>query len=115
MGVWEQINYLTGQTLKTLEDQQPFEILEISNGELLIFIYASLDKRKIKRERIELAWHELLVEGVITESSIKEKYSSGNAAQIAAILAEMPGVAFKTGPVQLSVSAKKKPDEYDDF
>lgn len=105
MGVWEQIDYLTGQTLKTLERHKPFEVMEVTSSDIQIYIYSTLRKQRIKRVEIEGAWQELQKEGFITSSGIKSRYSKNNPAYIAAILASVPGVTHRIKPIQLFVSS----------
>ena len=59
MGVWDQLIFLEGQTLKTLDDQKPFEIMDVSDIDMQILIYANMEERKVKRSRVELAWRTL--------------------------------------------------------
>lgn len=103
MGVWEQLDYLTGQTLKTLESQEPFEVIGVSATGVQIYIYSSLKKRGIYRDEIEGAWRDLQKEGTLTSSDIA-KHTKGNSVFIAAILASVPGVTFRIDPILLSIS-----------
>ena len=103
MGVWERLDYLSGQTLKTLESQEPFEVIEVSATGVRIFIYSSLKKRGIYRDEIEGAWRELQTKGVITYSDIG-RYSKANSDYVAAIIASVPGVSYQIDPLQLSIS-----------
>jgi len=107
MGVWDQIEFLTGQSLKTLEDHQPFEIIENSPVEVQIYIYSTLETRKIRREKIEGAWLQLTKTGSITPNDIKSRYSRSCSSYIASILAVMPGVSYRTNPTELFTSAER--------
>jgi len=107
MGVWDRIEYLIGQSLKTLEQNQPFEIMEITPSDIQICIYSTLETRRIKRGILEGIWMQLISDGCIEESEIRENYSSSNAAFISAILASMPNVTYRLDPLQLSVTTPK--------
>lgn len=107
MGAWEQIDFLTGQTLKTLEQHKPFEVMEITSSDIQIFIYSSLRKRRIKRDEIEGSWEELLKKGIITTSEIKSKYPKTSPAYVAAILASLPGVTYRIKPIRLFISTSQ--------
>jgi hypothetical protein len=104
MGIWDQIDYLGGQTLKTLEQHKPFEVMEVTASDIQIYIYSTLKKHRIKRVEIEGAWQELQEEGAITSSDIKNRYSKNSPAYIAAILASLPGVTHRIKPIQLFVN-----------
>jgi hypothetical protein len=107
MGVWEQIEFLTGQSLKTLDDQQPFEIMENTPGEVQIYIYSTLETRKIRREKIEGAWLQLTRDGSISATEIKSRYSRSCSPYIASILAAMPGISYRTDPTELFATAER--------
>jgi len=104
MGVWDRIEYLIGQSLKTLEQNQPFEIMEITPSDIQICIYSTLETRRIKRGIVEAVWLQLASDGCLKESTIQESYSSSNAPFISAILAPMPNVTYRLDPVELSVT-----------
>ena len=104
MGVWQQVEYLKGHSLKTLEQHKPFELMEVTSDDLQIFVYSNLRKRRIKRLEIEGAWQELLGEGSITSSDIKKRHSKNNATYISAIIAALPGVTHQVKPIRLSIS-----------
>ena len=78
MGIWDQLSYLHGRSLKTLVEQKPFEITEISESDVTILPYATLEARRIKCGIIEGAWLQLTREGTIAELDIREHYSSAN-------------------------------------
>lgn len=103
MGVWQQIDYLAGRTLKTLERHKPFEVIEVTSSDLQIYVYSSLRKLRIQRVEIEGAWQELQEKGTISSSDIKSRYSKNYPAYIAAILASMPGVTHRIKPIRLFV------------
>lgn len=107
MSVWDRVEYLKGQSLKTLEQNQPFEIMEITPGDIQIFIYSTLESRRIKRGVLEGIWMQLANEGCIEESEIREHFSSSNAPYISAILASMPNVTYRLDPLQLSATIPK--------
>jgi hypothetical protein len=106
MGVWEQIDYLSGQSLKTLERHKPFEVTEVTPEDIQIFVYSNLKKRRIKRLEIEGAWEELREEGLISSSDIRQRHSKNNSTYVAAILASLPGVTHQIKPIRLSVSVE---------
>ena len=105
MVVWDHLDYLMGRSLKTLEDQQPFEILEKSSADIQIFVYSSRETRRLKRGILEGAWLQLTRHGVITEEEIKSNHSASNYPYIIAILGTMPTVNYSPNPAKLTTTA----------
>jgi hypothetical protein len=103
MGIWNQLDYLMGQSLKTLERDQPFEILEITPSAIQIIVYSTKETRRIDRGKLEGAWMQLNKQGTISGTSLLDDFSSSNYAYIAAIMAAMPGVSYRADPLELQI------------
>jgi hypothetical protein len=101
MSLWVQIGYLAGHSHKTLDRHKPFEVTSVSSTDVRIYIYSSLRKRTIKRAEIEGAYKELEEKGKLTTSDIRKRHSKASPTYIAAILAALPGVWYRTGPIRL--------------
>ncbi len=99
--LWVQIGYLANHSLKTLERHKPFEVMSVSSTEVRIYVYSSLKQRSVKRAEIEGAYQELVEAGRLTTSDIRERHSKSSSTYVAAILASLPGVWYRTGPIRL--------------
>ncbi len=98
---WQEVRKLQGQTLKTLNLGREFDILQVTDSKVEIFIHSSENPRTIRREEIEGACRELRIQGEITRTEIQQHHSSNNPAYVAAILASLPGVGYSQGPIRL--------------
>ena len=107
MGVWNQLEYLMGQSLKTLEQSQPFEITDITENDIQIFVYTTKQTRRIKRGVLEGAWMQLHKNGRIRQSDLRNNFSSSNSVYISSILAAMPGISFRLDPLELIAAPQK--------
>ena len=98
---WPNVVGLKGRTLRTLAQNKPFDILELSDHELIIRVGSSGRLRKIRRREIEGAYQELLQRGEISARDIQKRHAPRNSAFVSAILAELPGVDHQVKPIRL--------------
>ena len=108
MDIWIEIEKLKGQTLRTLEQQKAFEILEVSSKEILILPRSTKIKRPIQREGIENAYRHLLTTGQITVKEIEDNYTPRSQVYTATILAKLPEVYLSIRPIRLWMKTKEK-------
>ena len=101
MKIWSEIKKLKGTTLKTLDQNRPFDIVEVTDQNVIVKPHARGIARTIKREAIEDAFGELALRGEITRADIRERYANYNPAYVAAILASLPGVTALRKPIRL--------------
>ena len=106
MNIWDEIKRLQGQTLKTLDQKKPFDIVDVSGHAVIVCPQETHTERPITRNEIESSNRHLLPIGQITRTEIREKFSEYNPAYVAAILAELPNVSHAIRPIRLSISAK---------
>ena len=104
MNLWMEINKLTGQTLKTLDRRNPFDVVEVSEHAVVVRPHKSGIERKISRDSMENAYKRLSVAGEITRVEVRENFSQFNPAYVVAILAELPDVKHSIRPIRLWVS-----------
>ncbi len=101
MDVWTEIKALVGQTLRTLDQNNAFDVLAVTDQAVVVCPRASGKERKVKRGEIEPAFHELVTRGMIQRTDIRDRYSNFNPAYVAAILAALPGVRHSVRPICL--------------
>jgi len=105
--VWVEMTKLKGETLKTLAQKKPFDVVEIRARELIVRPCSTGRDRPIPREAIEGAFEELATHGEITRADIRERYSDRSPAYITALLASLPGVTFSLKPIRLRYTAER--------
>jgi len=106
MNIWEEIKKLVGQTVKTLDQKKPSDILDVTDHVVLICPQETQTERPISRDEIENAYRHLVAIGQITRTEIREKFSEYNPAYVAAILAELPNVKHSIRPIKLWITNK---------
>jgi hypothetical protein len=104
MNIRAEIEKLEGTTLSTLDQSKPFDILEVSNQDIIIRPHETAKERKIRRNEVEDAFRRLVAIGELTRSEIREEFSNFNPAYVAAILAELPDVKYSRKPIRLWVT-----------
>ena len=98
--MWSQLARLKGQTLLTLGQGHPFEVVHVSDD--TVAIRTSAGKiRPIPRKHIEAAWEQLATTGALTWQDIHDSHSSFNPTYVAAMLSRLPGVVTELRPIQL--------------
>ena len=100
--MWERVVGLRGKTLETLGRPRPFTIVEVTQNGLEVRVSTG-NVRYIPRPNVESSWAQLLRNKELTLDDIRENHTKANPAYVAAVLAEMPGVTKKTGPIRLSL------------
>ena len=106
MNIWIEIEKLTGQTLVTLDQRKPFDIVDITDHAVTVRPHKTGAERKIPRDNIEGAFKKLLAIGQLTRSEIREEFSNFNPAYVAAILAQLSNVKHSTKPIRLWIVGK---------
>jgi hypothetical protein len=99
--IWSEIKKLKGTTLRTLDQNKPFDIVEVTDQNVIVKPHARGIERTVEREAIEDAFGELALRGEIARTDIQDKYSNFNPAYVAAILASLPGVTVLRKPIRL--------------
>jgi ATP adenylyltransferase len=99
--VWAKIGSLCGQTLLTLDQGQPFDVVAATEQSLIIRMHATGKERRIRRAEIEEAAKHLFSKKEITRAEIRDKYSEANPAYVAALLAALDGVQHTNRPIHL--------------
>lgn len=98
--MWNLLARLEGQTLKTLDRGQPFQILRVSDTALIVRTSTGKNRR-IPRKQIEDAWGQLAATGSLTRQEIRENFAEFNPAYVAALLSNLPGVITELKPIRL--------------
>jgi hypothetical protein len=104
--MWIEIEKLAGQTLVTLDQRKPFDIVEVTDHAVVVRPHKTGIERKIQRDNIEDAFKKLIAIGKLTRSEIREEFSNFNPAYVAAILAQLPNVKHSTKPIRLWMTGK---------
>ena len=93
---------LVGKSFYTLDRKREFRVEEMGDCHLLI-IPSTGKPRRINRQEMEGAWHQLNRRGRITRQEIEKEFHSFNAAFIASLLASasIEGVTSSTNPITL--------------
>ena len=99
MNIWNEIEKLKGQTLATLDQRKPFDIVEITEHAVTIRPHKSESERQISRDTIENAYRRLTATREITRTEIHSDFSEFNPAYVAAILAALPDVKHSIRPL----------------
>ncbi len=108
MSIWSLVTELQGRTLKTLDQGKPFDIVSVTERDVLVKPHISDKERPIKRSAIEGAYNEMIRRGELDRAEVREKYSDYNPAYVVAILATFPNVIVKTKPIRLEYKIPHK-------
>jgi len=108
MEIWSEIKKLKGTTLKTLDQNRPFDIVEVTDQKIIVKPHTRNIARTIERGAIEDAFGELALRGEITRADIRERYMSFNPAYVAAILATLPGATTLRKPIRLYYEGQRQ-------
>jgi hypothetical protein len=106
MNIWIEINKLTGQTLRTLDQRRPFDVVDVNEHAVIVRPHKNEIERYISREAIENAYRRLVVAGEITRTEIHSEFSEFNPAYVVAILAALPNVQHSIRPIRLWIIGK---------
>ncbi len=104
MNVWNEIEKLKGQTLRTLDQHKPFEIIEVDSSELVILPRSTKISRPIRREGIETAYRHLITTGQLTIKESEEEYTPRSQVYTATILAGLADVHHSLRPIRLWIT-----------
>ncbi|MHB8777257.1 MAG: hypothetical protein ACYC6R_05775 [Anaerolineales bacterium] len=104
MNIWIEIEKLKGQTLRTLDQHKPFEIIEVDSNELVILPRSTKISRPIRREGIETAYRHLITTGQLTIKEIEEEYTPRSQVYTATILAGLASVHHSLRPIRLWIT-----------
>jgi hypothetical protein len=104
MNIWGEIEKLKGQTLQTLDQRKPFDIVEVTEYAVIIRPHKSNAERLISRDEIEDAAKRLIAVGQLTRTEIHAEFSEFNPAYVAAILVELPNVKHSIRPIKLWIT-----------
>ena len=108
MSIWIEIQKLKGQTLITLDQRKPFDIVDVTEHAVVVRPHKNDVERKIPRDDIENAFRRLSATGELTRSDIREEFSNFNPAYVAAIFAKLPGVSHSLRPIRLRISGNSE-------
>jgi hypothetical protein len=97
-----ELKNLQGKPLKTLYQNKPFEITQVSDNQIIL--KTSKDSQhSIPFKEIITAWNHLQKNKKVTSSGVRDLGGSeSNHAYVVAILANLPGVKYKLGPIVLT-------------
>ena len=106
MNLYQEIKQLEGTTLRTLDRSNPFDILSVDQSKVTIRLHSTGKERTIQWAELQRAFTELQVRGEISRSEIEQNHAPRNPAYVAAILAQLPGVAHRNKPISLDLLQK---------
>jgi hypothetical protein len=101
MNIWNEIERLKSQSLRTLDQHKPFEIIEVDPNKLVILPQSTKIERPIRREGIEAAYRHLITTGQLTIKEIEEEYTPRSQVYTATILAGLTDVHHSLRPIRL--------------
>jgi hypothetical protein len=99
MEFWKLLVGLQGKVLKTLDQGRPFDVLHVSQANVIIVPHKNNKNRTIYMKEIEGSYRKLKAIGRITRVEIEAQFSPRNPAYVAAILATLPGVRSHGKPI----------------
>ena len=104
LDIWNELRNLTGQTLKTLDQRKPFEIVAMTQSTIMVCPQRTGKARPIRRDGLQRAYHWLVGTGKLTLTEIENEFAPYNPVYVAAILAALPGVRYTTRPIMLHMT-----------
>lgn len=106
--LWAEVKKLEGKTLYTLEQKEPFLVVQVLHDRVIIE-NSKNNERPIRWSEIRGAWGHLEQHGTITRAEIMESFSSYNSAYLAAILANLEEVSTEIAPITLRLKNRQNP------
>ncbi len=104
MNLWNELKKLQGRTLRTLSQGKPFDILEVSNRDVIVVTsngkVRPVPLKKFERAFVHLERHKALSLVDIRHLGI----SNFHPTYIVAILANFSGVSYKIKPIVLRMN-----------
>jgi hypothetical protein len=98
-----ELRNLQGKRLATLYQNKPFEITQVSNIQIILKTSKEA-QHPIPLKEITQAWNHLQKHKKATSSEVRDLGGSeANHAYVVAILASLPGVKHKLGPIVLTI------------
>lgn len=101
MLTWNDFNGLVGRTLKTLDRNRAFDVVEMNENSIVVRPHYKGKLRQIPRREIEPALKHLLANNEIARTFIRDNYSQFNPAYVAALLAALPKMKAKQKPIRI--------------
>lgn len=98
-GFLDKLKQLAGRTLYTLSQRRPFDVLSVDMYEVEILVRSTGRRRRVPLAEIEPAWRTLRQRGELTQAEIEKRWSPRNPVCVAAMLAALPGVTYRSKPI----------------
>jgi hypothetical protein len=98
-GLLDELRPLAGRTLHTLSQHRRFDVLSVDMYEVEIYVHSKAKKRRVPLTEIEPAWRTLRKRGELSRAEIEEHWSPRNPAYVAAMLAALPGITYRSKPI----------------
>ncbi len=98
---WSTITQLKGKLLHTLDQNHPFDVVDVDSQAITIHVRSTDHTRAIPRKDIEAAYQYLLDNGELTAREINQRFAHRSSAFVSALLATLPGVKYKLEPIRL--------------
>lgn len=105
MDLWARIKNLEGKTLCTIDQKEPFQVMQVLHDRVIIE-NSRKKERPIRWSEIRASWSHLEQYGAITRAEIMELFSSHNSAYVAAILANFEEVSTEMKPITLRLRSR---------
>ena len=103
MDLTVELKKLQGKRLSTLYQNKPFEIIQVSSGQILLKT-SKESQRPIPLKEITRAWSHLEKTKKLTRSEARDLGDSAiNPTYVMAVLANLPGVTYSLGPIVLRI------------
>jgi len=110
--VWKAIETLQGRTLYTLAQHKPFTVARVTADVIELKAGPEGERRAITRSEALAVWQALTQEGELPMAAMTERklLKFLNESYMAAILAALPGVTYRTQPVRLFYRKEAEPE-----
>jgi hypothetical protein len=95
------LNFLKGKTLATLDRKANFDILNVDEGGIDIFLHSTKKGRHIAPRDIEESWAHLVTTGKLPLTYIMHVVNTQSSSYISAILTQVEGVTYELKPITL--------------
>jgi len=96
----ERFKSMEGQTFLTLARGSKFEVLDVTQKDILIHVFSTDKERVLFQKEIETAWEALTRLGVLKQTEILAQ-GSRSSAYIAKLFSELPGVSYTLHPITM--------------
>jgi restriction system protein len=106
--LWQQISTGIPCQLQTLGEGSPFEIVSVS-PRMVRLVTSTGETRTLQRKELEEAWNRLVACGQLPRTVIRDEISKFSSSFVVAILAALPGVESKSGPIRLFYASSAIP------